>query len=148
MGATKSPKFELNQWLEAHLACVRQQSDRQLKPRLMLSGCIIDRLEILGPIEEHGMVVDHLCTGHCYLDGLVPQEGDPFPPVARRYLERVLCSRMIDQRRRLAYVHRLVDQYCVDGAIYHTLKSCDRSRYDYPLLKDELEDVGIPVLYL
>ena len=36
----------------------------------------------------------------------------------------------------------------MEGIIYHTLKFCDQFQYDCPALKEELEDVGVPLLYL
>ncbi|MFQ6001927.1 MAG: 2-hydroxyacyl-CoA dehydratase subunit D, partial [Anaerolineae bacterium] len=149
MGATKSPKADFNRQLERYLAQIEKQRAGDRKPRLMLSGSIIDRLEIIDLIEEKGLVVvEDLCTGHRYLHGLVKEEGDPFESIARRYLERVPCSRMTGLARRLAYIKGLIEEYRVDGVIYHALKFCDQFQYDYPSLKEELEGIGIPLLYL
>jgi benzoyl-CoA reductase/2-hydroxyglutaryl-CoA dehydratase subunit BcrC/BadD/HgdB len=149
MQATKSPKVDFNRWLEGYLARMEGRGKADSKPRLMLSGSIIDRLEIIDLIEETGLVVvEDLCTGHRYLHGLVREEGDLFESIARRYLQRVPCSRMTGLGRRLAYIKELVEEYRVEGIIYHALKFCDQFQYDYPALKEELEDMGIPLLYL
>ncbi|MFW9847482.1 MAG: 2-hydroxyacyl-CoA dehydratase subunit D, partial [Candidatus Thorarchaeota archaeon] len=149
MEATRTSKEGFNRTLERHLAEIEPRKPPNRKPRLMLCGSIIDRLEITELIEETGsVVVEDLCTGHRYLHGLVKEDGDPYVSVARRYLERVPCSRMTGLERRLAYVRGLIDQYDVEGVIYHALKFCDQFQYDYPVLREDLEKMGIPVLYL
>jgi benzoyl-CoA reductase/2-hydroxyglutaryl-CoA dehydratase subunit BcrC/BadD/HgdB len=149
MEATTEPKADFNRALERYLAGMPPQGHTASRPRLMLCGSIIDRLEITDLIEETGsVVIEDLCTGHRYLHGSVQEEGDPYQSVARRYLERVPCSRMTGLERRLAYVRELIDQYHVEGVIYHALKFCDQFQYDYPTLRQDLEEMGIPVLYL
>jgi len=149
MEATKSPKVHFNRELEAYLARIEPHSDADRKPRLLLSGSIIDRLEITDLIEKTGwVVVEDLCTGHRYHHGPVGEDGNLFESIARRYLERVPCSRMTGLGRRLTYIKRLIDEYRVEGVIYHALKFCDQFQYDYPPLREELEEMGIPLLYL
>jgi len=149
--ATQAPKEDFNHWLEGYLIWIEDQAEKVDKqPRLMLSGSIIDQLEIMDLIEESGVVVvEDLCTGHRYLQGLVAEDGDPFERIAQRYLERAPCSRMIGVKRRLLYIEELIREYQVEGLIYHTLKFCDQFQYDYPLLRKALsEQVGVPLLYL
>jgi benzoyl-CoA reductase/2-hydroxyglutaryl-CoA dehydratase subunit BcrC/BadD/HgdB len=147
--ATKTPKVEFNRRLEQRVTRAGTERHMARKPRLMVSGSIIDRPEIIDLIEETGsLVVEDLCTGHRYLHGLVKEKGDPFESVARRYLERVPCSRMTGVGRRLAYIRELIEEYRVEGVIYHVLKFCDQFQYDFPALRENLEDLGTPVLYL
>ncbi len=149
MEAATRPKADFNRRLGRVLAEMEPQRPTHRKPRLLLCGSIIDRLEITELIEETGsVVVEDLCTGHRYLHGLVKEEGDPYESVARRYLERVPCSRMTGLERRLAYVRELIDEYQVEGVIYHALKFCDQFQYDYPILREDLEEMAMPVLYL
>ena len=48
---------------------------------------------------------------------------------------------------RLAYLQTLIRECQIQGVVYHALKFCDASLYDYALLA-AIVDAGIPVLYL
>jgi benzoyl-CoA reductase/2-hydroxyglutaryl-CoA dehydratase subunit BcrC/BadD/HgdB len=148
--AARAPKVEFNRWLEGRPSEIDTRPSRgSSKPRLMLSGSIIDRPEIMELVEESGHVVaEDLCTSHRYLQGLVEVDRDPYEALARRYLQRAPCSRMIGLSERLDYVKMLIREYGAEGVIYHALKFCDQFQYDYPHLKRELDDMGVPVLYL
>ena len=50
--------------------------------------------------------------------------------------------------RRFEHIFNLVDEFEVDGVIFYTLKFCDPHLFDVPLLKDRLNEKGIPGLVL
>lgn len=142
-----------HRWLEGYLEALDSQpveGKADGRPRLMVSGSIIDQPEIIGLIEEAGglVVIEDLCTGYRQFQGLVEEEGDALEAIARRYLERAPCSRMIDTRKRLDFMIRLAEDYRVDGIIYHALKFCDQYQYDLPLISQEASKAGTPLLYL
>jgi benzoyl-CoA reductase/2-hydroxyglutaryl-CoA dehydratase subunit BcrC/BadD/HgdB len=151
--ATQENLEDYHRWLEDYLDDLDSQPDQGKadgSPRLIMAGSIIDQPQTIGLIEEAGglVVVEDLCTGHRHFQGLVSEEGDPLEAIARRYLERAPCSRMIDTGKRLEYMSQLAEDYRVDGIIYHALKFCDQYQYDLPLITEEASEAGTPLLYL
>ncbi len=41
-----------------------------------------------------------------------------------------------------------IERRAISGAIYHSLKFCDHTLYDYPLVKEEFEKKHIPLLHI
>ena len=120
------------------------------KPRLLITGSVFHHPQIIELVEAAGAVVvaEDVCIGHRHYQGEVLEEDDLFLAIARRYVQRVPCARMKGVGRRHAYISRLIDQFQVDGVIYHGLKFCDLYQYDFPLTQQLLERRGVPALYL
>lgn len=146
-------------WAEFHItldryltACEAAGPDprHRGKPRLLITGSVFHHPQIIELVEAAGAVVvaEDVCVGHRHYDGEVPEEGDLFLTIARRYVRRVPCARMKDVGSRHAYISRLIDQFQVDGVIYHGLKFCDLYQYDFPLTQQLFEKRGLPALYL
>lgn len=140
---------ELERYLTAREAAGPDRRHRG-KPRLLITGSVFHHPQIIELVEGAGAVVvaEDVCVGHRHYDGAVPDEDDPFRAIARRYVQRVPCARMKDLARRHAYLGRLIDEFGVDGVIYHGLKFCDLYQYDFPLTQQLLARRGLPVLYL
>ena len=121
-------------------------------PRILVTGSIMadGDNKVMELIEHLGglIVADDLCTGSRYFWDLVDETKDPIDAISERYLHKVPCSRMKSVKRRLDYVLDLIDEFRVDGVVYHTLKFCETFQYDYPIFKKELEKKGIPLLHI
>ena len=127
-----------------------QVKDTKNVPRLLIWGGILENEEIVKIIEDAGarVVADDLCSGTRFYDVLVEVNGDPFMSLAKRYLQRSPCSRMVNVFERINNILSLIEKRSVHGAIYHSLKFCDHSLYDFPLIKKEFEKRNVPVLHL
>lgn len=127
-----------------------QRRDTRNVPRLLIWGGILENEEIVKIIEDSGarVVADDLCSGSRFYDLLVEVNDDPFMSLARRYLKRSPCSRMVNVFERINNILSLIEKRSIHGAIYHSLKFCDHSLYDYPLIKKEFEKRNVPVLHL
>ena len=129
-------------------------SDRRNLPkrgvRLLVSGSVMDDAELLRVVEAVGgsVVADDLCTGSRYFWDLVDLDADPLRAITRRYLDKVPCPFMHQSEDRFKHVTDMAKRYDVEGAIIFVLKFCDPHLFDAPLLKEELESSGLPVLYL
>ncbi len=119
-------------------------------PRLLIWGGILENEEIVKIIEDAGarVVADDLCSGTRFYDVLVEVNGDPFMSLAKRYLKRSPCSRMVNVFERISNILAMIEKRSIHGAVYHSLKFCDHSLYDYPLIKKEFEKHKVPVLHL
>jgi benzoyl-CoA reductase/2-hydroxyglutaryl-CoA dehydratase subunit BcrC/BadD/HgdB len=135
------------------LKCLRRQGS-PLGPRLLVIGnslppAYLDLIEDLGG----NVVGDDLCQSYRYCLPDIEQALDGggrglFMTLARSYLRRPPCPRMLAGPERFAYLQALIRECRAQGVVYHTLKFCDASIYDYALLRNHFMDAGIPVLYL
>ncbi|MFQ5965907.1 MAG: 2-hydroxyacyl-CoA dehydratase, partial [Candidatus Scalinduaceae bacterium] len=63
-------------------------------------------------------------------------------------LKKSPCSRMVNVFERIKNIIALIERRAINGAIYHTLKFCDHTLYDYPLVKEEFQKKNIPLLHI
>ena len=119
-------------------------------PKLFIWGSILENEEIIKMIEDAGarVVSEDLCTGSRYFDKKVEITDNPYKSISERYLKRSPCSRMVDVFGRIKSIVSLIEKRAISGAIYHSLKFCDHTLYDYPLVKEEFEKKHIPLLHL
>jgi benzoyl-CoA reductase/2-hydroxyglutaryl-CoA dehydratase subunit BcrC/BadD/HgdB len=119
-------------------------------PKLFIWGSILENEEIIKMIEDAGarVVSEDLCTGSRYFDRKVEITDNPYKSISERYLKRSPCSRMVDVFGRIKSIVSLIERRAISGAIYHSLKFCDHTLYDYPLVKEEFEKKHIPLLHL
>jgi len=155
LASTKSNIDLYNQELESFISAVEGgglTTDKVgSKPRVLLTGSVIDRVEMVETLESFGIaiVVEDTCTGVRLSDFSIKETGDPLEAIAVAYLrDKMICARMKGLRRRIDYLLDLMDRYHIDGLISYTLKFCDPELMFYPLLKRVLEERGIPHLHL
>lgn len=103
------------------------------KPRILLAGSIIARGDnkLINMIERMGgrIVADDLCTGQRFFAGLEVRDYS-LEGLANAYLDKVPCASLpylmsLETDKRLANLSNLIDDYRVEGIIYHTLRFCD-----------------------
>jgi len=97
-----------------------------------------------------GLVVGEIgCTGASAFYGQVDEHAPPFEALARRYLNRIPCPRMMEEHKTLFdSVLRLAASRSADGVILVALKFCDTWGYATTLLSRKLRAAGTPVLRL
>ena len=121
------------------------------RKRIFLSGGVCNQPDIYTIIEEAGGVVvgDDLCTGSRYFSGLIDEKADPVTAIADRYLERVVCpAKHRGLTDRADHLVRLVLEKRAQGMIFFLLKFCDPHAFDYPYLKEALDQAGVPSMLL
>ncbi len=121
------------------------------KKRIMLSGGICSHPDIYTLLEDAGadVVADDLCTGSRYFEGRIDPQGDPLEAIARRYMSRVVCpAKHSDVNARGRHLVEKVKQSDSDGVIFLLLKFCDPHAFDYPYLKQFLDDANVPSMLL
>jgi benzoyl-CoA reductase subunit C len=117
--------------------------------RLFLSGGVCNLPDIYPIIESAGgtVVWDDLCTGSRQLTGPIEIDGDPVAAIARRYAERAICpAKHSGITARGDELVRQAKATGAQGVIFLFLKFCDPHAFDYPYLKQMLDDEGIPSL--
>ena len=132
-------------------------------PEIMIIGNLIteEKLwDMLSSIDLR-LVSDDLCISSRYYTRLVDngsheqvnsstrQEKDKlFRAISDRYLGKPHCMRMADMGAKVAEIEKKVKEDNVRGVIFISLKFCDTMLYSFPLIKQALGKLKIPVLYL
>jgi benzoyl-CoA reductase/2-hydroxyglutaryl-CoA dehydratase subunit BcrC/BadD/HgdB len=132
----------------------RESVAKPMAARLLITGSpmVFPNWKVPTVIEELGgvMVADEFCTSNRYLhDKVAVDEGllsDMLHAIADRYLLPSCCpifSTTIDRRDRLL---QLIDDYQVEGVIYHILKGCHPYDVETRIIEKLLQDNGVPML--
>ena len=145
---------------------VKERKDRpQKKPaRLLVWGSIIDNAALVDMIESVGadVVMDDTCVGSRAYFADVALTDDPLDGLAYRYLVDIKCPRTFreavygetkkdhikDLESRFGYLKDYAKEWNVDGVILQSLRYCDIHGYEVPGLKDYLNHIGLPNIYL
>jgi bzd-type benzoyl-CoA reductase N subunit len=120
--------------------------------RLMLAGsggC--DNPDYIKVMEDIGalVVTDSLCFGSRYFWSPVEDDGDLLLNLARSYLNRPSCPRMVDNvSERCNFVKQMVDDFNVDGVVFQRIRYCDLWGGQLLHLQKELNKSKIPLLSL
>jgi benzoyl-CoA reductase/2-hydroxyglutaryl-CoA dehydratase subunit BcrC/BadD/HgdB len=90
-----------------------------------------------------------LCIGARHYDTLVDEDtADPFKALAKRYLTRTPCARMMGFEEQYLHLQELCGQFAAQGIICSHVKYCDPLLYHLPLIEQRLREQGIPFLAL
>ena len=146
---------DLNDVLEAHAREGRLVTRKDL-PRIMLTGSpiVFPNLKIPLLIEEAGglVVADETCMGERGMSDPVVPVDMSFDGLMRSLAIRALrpcpCPTFADNSQRLFRLRQMARDYHVEGVIYHVLRGCVVYDYEYRLVEQELERLGIPVIRL
>ncbi len=145
-------KEKHNELLEKLLAGLENQSAPvNGRLRLLISGSLCTTPEFTEMVEGMGALIadDDLCCGHRYIEGEAAEEGDPVVALARRLSERVICpakhSPGVD---RAAYLVDKAGRAGARGAIFFLQNFCDPHAFDFPWLRERLQQEGVAVLLL
>jgi benzoyl-CoA reductase subunit C len=145
-------KAEHNTWLREWFEELekKEKGRNDQKPRILISGSILDNSDLIQEIEDGGcrVVADDLCIGTRYFWDEVILEGSPMEALCRRYMEKIPCACIHSPRSRLDHVLSMVKEFDADGVILYKLKFCDNYHYDAPAFREKLKALGVPVLEL
>ncbi|MBN2072843.1 MAG: 2-hydroxyacyl-CoA dehydratase [Actinobacteria bacterium] len=122
------------------------------RPPVMIIGNFINenRLwNLLSDLDLH-LAAEDLCVSNRYFEKEVPEDAsaDILKSISARYLTKPACMRMADLGSKLNEIREKAISQKVKGLIFISLKFCDNMLYSFPLVKKELTDLKIPVLYL
>jgi len=120
------------------------------RARLMIIGSALDNPGYLEVIEEKGgiFVADDLCYGSKPFNYPVEIENDDvLGSLAKYYLTRIVCPRMMDNR--VALQKSIVDtcKECgVEGVVYAKMQYCECWGGESMFLEPDLKAIGVPML--
>lgn len=77
------------------------------------------------------------------------ETGTALERMAYRVMDLKGCTYFYEGgKSRGKILKELVKDNDADAVVVSMMKFCDPDEFDYPVIKEELEDAGIPVLYL
>lgn len=124
-------------------------------PRVMIVGNFIIEEGLWNLLSGLDMriVADDLCITNRYYEGAIEVDGSRgrkkiLESIAKRYLDKPACMRMADMGKKMMDIRKTVRDNKVDGIIFISLKFCDTMLYSFPLLRKEMAELKVPVLYL
>ena len=148
---TRMPREKFNEILEKLLAEIKgRRVNSDWKVRLMIDGSIIQNIDFVKSIEELGGLVamDGLCNGARYWEGEVDTGLEPIPALSRYYLNKFPCPRFYPPTVRTDKVMNLIKEFRIEGIICQIIRYCNTHTWDFPILRSEVEEIGIPTLRL
>lgn len=124
-------------------------------PRILITGTpmAIPNWKLHHIIETAGaaVVVEELCTGTRYFENLVDESAATIEGQVRALAERYMktnCACFTPNPGRIEDIVRLAKEYNVDGIIDTNLQFCNLYSTESYLVKQKLDDLGIPVLHI
>jgi benzoyl-CoA reductase subunit C len=134
--------------LSAIVGCLKEQAtDTSFQgKRIVLSGGVCNVPDIYPAIEAAGAVVvgEDVCTGDRFFQGNIQMQGDMVESIARRYIDRIVCpAKHHGLFSRGNQLIQKVRETRADGVLFLFLKFCDPHGFDYPYLKQMLDQEGI-----
>jgi benzoyl-CoA reductase subunit C len=151
--ATLVPPEESIGWLDALLdgLPLREARPRD-RLRVVLEGAFCEQppLGLLEVLEEAGcyVVEDDLLLGWRWFTSDVAPDGDPFERLGRAYVNQAVPSstRHEGRQHRSEGLIEKVRRAKADAVVFMPAKFCEPALFDYVLMKQGLERVGIPHL--
>jgi len=127
--------------------------DPGIAPRgvpVLVSGSLVESTEIFDAIEASGgfVVCDDLCNGFRQIPPFAGQGKTPMDRLADRYISRMPCpsrSRAVDRCDDIA---GLAQKHGAAAIIFVLQKFCTPHLSDFPILSEELNKKGYPVLLI
>ncbi len=130
---------------------VAKNEDR--KPRVLITGSVCPFVEVYRLFEEAGFALkDDICTGTRFFTfNTRPRKINSIDEGLRflvdKYFEKAPCpTKHFPNDDRFNYILEMAKD--CDGVVFLLLKFCEPHFYDYPQLKEKLEEMGKKVLLL
>lgn len=115
--------------------------------RIIVAGGLCNMPDLFDVIEQTGsrVVMDDLCTGSRFFQGLIEPDRDLFRAIAHRYQSRIVCpAKHSGIRARGEALVRMAKDSRADGVMFFCLKFCDPFGFDYPYIKEMLDENQVP----
>jgi len=160
------PVDEGTELLKQVIKEVKERKDGPAKKsgRLLVWGSIIHDTSFMEMLEslDANVVMDDTCVGsRAYFSDAEPTD-DPLDGLAYRYLVELKCPRTFRERvfgetkkdykadleSRFNYIGDYAKDWKTNGVIVQSVRYCDGHGYEAPGLKDYLDGIGVPSIYL
>jgi benzoyl-CoA reductase/2-hydroxyglutaryl-CoA dehydratase subunit BcrC/BadD/HgdB len=127
------------------------ESSTRNATKILITGNILNNPGLISMVEGAGgsVVGFDTCFGRRHYELLV-EEGapDPFEALARRYLLRSPCARMMGIADQINELKMAIEDTKADGVIVSKVKFCDNLTYNIPLFQEAVAAAGARCLVL
>ena len=139
------------------------QKPDQGKKRILVYGACLDALPLITLIEDYEaeVVMDDHCMGPRTYFRDVPLTDDPMDGLTRRYAD-LTCARTFreaevgelekdhpaDLESRFVHLGKYIEKWNVEGVVIQLVRFCDPFGYEVPELKDYLNSLKVPNIYV
>jgi len=148
IAGVSTPPEQYNELLKQLLKDLEtRKSINDYRARILIYGWMGDDSRFQKIVEDVGglVVADNCCFGTRDFWDLVEVDDDPLDGLARSYLARPECPRMMGGfNKRLSYVKDMVSEFRVDGVIVTRQQFCDLHGIEAFFLKKREKELGVP----
>ena len=131
-----------------------EMASKENRPRILITGSpiVFPNFKLPLLIEEMGgaLVADETCMGERGAydpPAIVDQSTDGIMrALANKSTRPCTCPTFVDNKRRLYRIMQMLEDYRVQGVIYHVLRGCLVYDYEYQVMEEELGKLGIPII--
>ena len=131
-----------------------EMASKENRPRILITGSpiVFPNFKLPLLIEEMGgaLVADETCMGERGAydpPAIVDQSTDGIMrALANKSTRPCTCPTFVDNKRRLYRITQMLEDYRVQGVIYHVLRGCLVYDYEYQVMEEELSKLGIPII--
>jgi len=119
--------------------------------RLVATGILLDSKPLLDELEKQNIAIvgDVLSAESVRFAKDAPGNVDPFVSLAHIWLDIENTSVALDPtKQRGETLVTLAKERKADGALINVTKFCEEEEYDFPVIKKQLADADVPLLYL
>ena len=137
----------------------RESTLAEKSSRMMIIGDQIDDIALIEIIEKAGaqMVMEDTSIGSKIYWPDIEVTQNPIDGIAERYLRKIKIPTTYRDtgetyqdklEERFGYIRPFIKDFRVDGAILFIYRYCDPYGFEVPAIKNYIESLGTPVLYL
>ncbi len=161
VAAMSLPVEESTELIYSVIEEVKKRGDTpaEKSARIMVVGDQIDDTALIEIIEKAGarMVMDDISIGSKIYWSDIETTQNPIDGIAERYLRKIKLPTTYrdagetyqDQlEERFGHIRQFIKDFRVDGTILFIYKNCDPYGFEVPAIKNYIESLGTPVLYL
>ena len=162
---TSLPVAEGNNLLTETIGEVKKRAARPEKKsaRLLIWSSTLDDTDIMQALEaKANVVMNESCGGVRAYRGEVKLTADRLEGLADYYLNEITCARTFrqaalgetrkdygrDLQSRFGYLKGAIRDWKINGVVMLLVRYCDPFAFEMPSLKDYLNSIGIPSIYI
>lgn len=146
------PREKHSEWLRQLTEALQSLTAHEWKgKRVVVTGIMTEPVSILHMMADFGLAVvaDDLAQGSRQYRTETSNESEPYLCLAQRFADFEGCATVHDPTKiRGTIIKNLVKENQADGVIVMMMKFCDPEEYDYPYIKTDMEEAGIPLLHV
>ncbi len=119
--------------------------------RVVITGVMVDAEAYLDALVDNNIIVvaDDLMQESRQFRSANVTEGTGLERIAKRYCQIKGCAMVYDENKtRGDLLLSLKEKYDADAIIYALFKFCEIEEFDYPVIKEQMRNAGVKMLYI